>query len=282
MPNVITTFPRTRTATSSRPLLTREQETELGRAWRVDGDRAARDRLITANTGLVIALARRLGGRGVPIEELIAEGQVGLISAVDRFDPNCGCRLSTYATYWIRQSISEAFAKSSSRGQLNRADRAALRTLERAEIQFAATRGCPPTHVELGELLGWRIDRVQAVGAFRSACERQSPADSQLGSVGMTPSSTTADDLQEGNPRERWQHAMGELLSRLSDKERTAVELRFGFEGGVARTVAAVGAAMNLAPPAVRALLSSAVKKLSRMVKESGTFRARRSLAKLA
>lgn len=282
MSNTVRALPRMQPVPVSRVLLTREQEVEYARAWRLDGNRSARDRLITANTGLVIALARRLAGRGVPIEELIAEGQVGLINAVDRFDPDCGCRLSTYATYWIRQSLSEAFAKSSSRGQLSRTDRVALRMLERAEAQFVSARGCSPNHVELGELLGWRIDRVQAVGAFRSACERQAPLDLALGSAGIAGSSTFDADLQEDSARERCQHAMGDLLAKLSDKERTAVELRFGFEGGAARTISAVGAAMNLAPAHVRALLCSAMKRLTRMVKGPGFFRDEHALAKSA
>lgn len=280
MPTIIKARLRTQPAPATRVLLTREQEVQYGRAWRVDRDRAARDRLITANTGLVIALARRLAGRGVPIEELIAEGQVGLINAVDRFDPDCGCRLSTYATYWIRQSLSEAFSKSSSRGQLSRTDRVALRTLERAEAKFVSTKGCSPNDIELGELLGWRIDRVQAVEAFRSACDRQVPLD--LGSAGVVGSSTIDAHRQEDSTRERCQHAMGDLLAKLSDKERTAVELRFGFEGGVARTIAAVGAAMNLAPASVRALLCSAMKRLTRMVKGPGSLRELHALAKSA
>lgn len=257
-------------ASNSRVLLTHDQEIEYGRAWRDHKDRAAREKLISSNTGLVVALARRLAGRGVPLEELIAEGHVGLITAVDRFNPECGCRFSTYATYWIRQSLSESFSKSlSTRGRLNRSDRAALRLLNRAEASFVASKGCAPSYEELGELLGWRIDRVQAVGSYRLACERQGTLDHDLGAAGSVNTMPQSEAFNADSPRERFQHSMTDMLASLSETERTAVELRFGFEGGSSRTVEAVAAAMGMKPTAVRVLLAGAVKKLSRLAKAS-------------
>lgn len=266
--NEFRTFPRM--SPGGRVLLTHDQEVEYGRAWRDGKDREAREKLIAFNRGLVVALARRFAGRGVPLEELVAEGQVGLITAVDRFNPDCGCRFSTYATYWIRQSISEAFAKSlSTRGRLNRSDRAALKLLARAEASFVASTGCAPSYEELGKLLGWRIDRVQAIGSCRSACERRGTLEGDLGAAAFVRVASEVGIDDEGSPRERFRRSIVEMLASLSEAERTAVELRFGFEGGTSRSLEAVAAAMGLRQTIVRNLLAGAVKKLSRLAKAS-------------
>lgn len=249
------------------PLLTAEQEQSLAKAWRNRGDTAAREQLITSNMGLVVSLASRFGGRGVPTDELIAEGQVGLIMAVDRFDPGCECRFSTYATYWIRHSISEAFARGTERGRLNRADLQSVRQLERCESEYKLKTGRVPSLTELADALCWRVERVRLVSSYQVSGGGQNSLDD----VGARAPRSTVCESHAGSEPDSSSELLGRdvasLIEELPENERAAVKLRFGFEGGQSRTIDSVAAVMGRSAGDIRGLIASGIKRLSRSCK---------------
>jgi len=251
------------------PLLTADQEQSLARAWRDEGDPSARYRLITSNMGLVVSLASRFACRSVPPHELIAEGQVGLIMAVDRFDPGCECRFSTYATYWIRHSISEAFARGTERGRLNRADLQSVRQLERCESQHKLKTGRVPTLTELADTLGWRVERVRLVSSYQLTGGGQDSLDDVDARAprGIISAPDSKPEFESESTSEQLGRDVTSLIEALPEHERAAIKLRFGFEGGQSRTIDAVAAVMGRTASDVRGLIASGIKRLSRTCK---------------
>jgi len=240
-----------------------QEEATLARAWREQGDTSARERLVTANLGLVVAIAQRYRNAGVPLEELIAEGNVGLISAVDGFDPHCGSRLSTYAAYWIRQGISRAFAASSPRGRMNSRDRRDVTALERATRVRYARSGMAPTAAEIAEELGWSRKRVDVCKAMAATFTRPAsldqprpPREMPLGKPGRSHGS----DDGPGDAAA----AVERLLSDLSPHERAAVEVRFGLHGSEPLGLDAIATVLGKSRREVRVLLRGALGKLAR------------------
>ncbi len=250
--------------TPSRARLSVEDEQRLARAWREDGDVAARERLVTANLGLVVAIAQRYRNSGVPLEELIAEGNLGLLNAVDGFDPDCGSRLSTYAAYWIRQGIGRAFAANSPRGRLTSRDRQDLAALERASREHYSRTCEMPTVAELASDLGWSTERVGECRSMFVAFARPHSLDQPQGASPM-PRGHAADEgapfeLADAGTREQVQR----LLSGLTPLEREAVEFRFGLHGGEPQNVQAIARALDRPSGEVRLALRTAMAKLLR------------------
>ena len=251
-------------ATITRTRMTAEEEARLARAWRTRADRLARDRLVTSNLGLVVCIAQRYRNSGVPLEELIAEGNLGLISAVDGFDPECGSRFSTYAAYWIRQGISRAFAANSPRGRLNGHDRRDLTELERASRIHHARSGAAPTDAELAQALGWTRARVTARKSMSLSHSRPCSLD-QSHPDGLARGRQA---VEHGAPIREVRTATGatiaRLLSTLSPVERSAVVLRFGLHGAEPRNVDTIAHSLDHTRAEIRAALRTAMAKLSR------------------
>lgn len=251
-------------APTQRGRLTADDEKLLARAWRDGADASARDRLVTANLGLVVSIAQRYRNAGVPLEELIAEGNLGLMHAVDGFDPDCGARFSTYAAYWIRQGIGRAFAANSPRGRLNSGDRRDLLALERATRQHYARTCVMPTVAELSKELGWSIERVGVCRSMFVACSRPESWDNSRGQSQTHPDDRASADaaarLGDAGPREQ----IGHLLSGLTPFEREAVELRFGLHGTEAQSIHSIGHALDRTSGEVRTALRIAMVKLTR------------------
>lgn len=245
--------------------LSAEREAELATQWRVKKSMAARDELVTANLGLVVAVARQYQQRGVPLDELVAEGNLGLINAVDRFDPACGARFSTYAAFWIKQGISRAFAASSPRGRLNGQDRRDLRAFELAERRLYSQTGQAPSHAELARELGWGVDRVAACAKAGSSFSRpvsldQTQDERTSRRAGIGAPETAYKELAEASSASE----MVELLSGLTDLERSALELRFGLHGGTPRSVSAVATCLDRTKQTAKLALRSAISKVAR------------------
>jgi RNA polymerase primary sigma factor len=142
-------------------LLTPEEELDLGRRVRA-GDARARTRLIERNLRLVVSVAKRYRGMGLPFEDLIQEGNPGLIKAAERFDPDRGNRFSTYATWWIRQAIGRAFDDKGRAIRLPVHTGEKARKTARTHNELSAQLGREPTHEEVAEKLGWSVGEVSA------------------------------------------------------------------------------------------------------------------------
>jgi RNA polymerase sigma factor (sigma-70 family) len=249
--------------------LTASEEAEFARAWRINGSKAARDRLITANLGLVVAIAQRYRGGGVPLDELIAEGNLGLVHAVDGFNPECGSRFSTYAAYWIRQGISRAFAASSPRGRLSGQERRDLSTYERAMHRFYTLMGCTPTDAEMADLLSWTPERIAAcrnrVGSYSRPTSLEQPR--AVGAVRTTEPDRKAEQPTLADPETH--KKVVSLLSHLSPHERAIVEMRFGLHGGQPRTIGAISRSMNCSKREISDVLHAAMASLSKTARRA-------------
>jgi RNA polymerase primary sigma factor len=249
------------------PLLEHEQLMELARRAR-SGDGAARKRVILANLRLVVHIARNYRNRGLPMLDLIEEGNLGLIHAVDRFEPERGLRFSTYASIWIRQSILRGVAEQS------RAVRIPVQMFQQAnryvriERILRARLGRDPRPQEIGEEL--RISPTRAehlsslVAGLRSLDE---------GSANEAFLQLTSDDLAAAPPSvERLielqleHEKIDRLLRSLSQREEQVLRIRYGFHDGVARTLAQTGAHFGISRERVRQIESRALEKLRRAI----------------
>lgn len=244
--------------------ITAEEERRLASAWRHRGQLGARDRLVTANLGLVVAIARRYKNSGVPLDELIAEGNLGLLRAVDGFDPGCGSRFSTYASYWIRQGISRAFAASTPRGRLNSRDRRDVNQLDAAARRHYIEHGGMPTVAELAETLGWARSKVEAVRAmsvrFARPASLDQPRNDDSAPMPMPSAPTQAPRADRTESMTR----VDKLLEMLSPDERAAVELRFGLHGIEPQSLEAIAESLSRSPRQARLALRTAMAKLAR------------------
>jgi RNA polymerase primary sigma factor len=251
------------------PLLTAEQEIELARRIRC-GDPAARDWMIRANLRFVIKIAREYEHLGMPLLDLINEGNIGLMLAVDRFDPLKGARLSTYSVLWIRQSIRRALA---SQGKTIRMPVYAVDQiyhLGRAELRLREQLGREASETELAAELGLTSDRI---GELRIAAIRPASLDAPLGD---DDSSRLADVVADENAelpgltldREDSFELLREVLPKLPPREAAILRLRFGLEGGVEKTLEEIGALMRLTRERIRQLQNGALVRLRRLMEE--------------
>ena len=250
---------------SSLGRITAREEIELSTAWRERGDTAARDRLITANLRLVIAYAKRYSGRGIPLDELVAEGNLGLIEAVNNFNPKVGCRFSTYAVFWIRKSAAQAFAHSASRPKATRHDRLRLAALEQARDEFASQNGRTPTSAELTADLGWSLEELRIVETLRKARSlQQSLSDLAPGILADDRQEAPLSALTDLEGAGRQSELLKSLFHSLSDAEQKTISLRFGLDSGSPRSIEAVAAVLGESPKATRARLRLAMAKLTK------------------
>lgn len=242
--------------------VTVEQEVSLARAWRDHQDARARDRLISANLRLVVAIARRYADRGVSLDELIAEGNVGLVTAVDNFNPEIGCRFSTYAAYWIRQSIAQSFARNGLRFLLSRQDRRALAILESASDVFVAQNGRPPTDDELAARLGWSCEQVRLHRGLMVTRRRPESLDDDATRSGVA--MKNALQSHDAAPADTSPLLPPTALERLNDLEREVVQLRFGLSGTPPLHVRSIAAVVGRPVGDVRRTLVRALAQLKR------------------
>lgn len=252
------------TAKSSRSAerLTAEQERELATLIQRDGSLEARNRLVSANLPLVFMVASKYAHRGVPLDDLIAEGNVGLIRAAEGFNPNAGARFSTYAVYWISHSIIEAFIRQSAGAALSRNERADRNALQRTTNAFVLQHGRDPTTPEIAAELRWGEQRVAAaMGLLHhtkraqtlSATER---SDAEAVTATESPAVDTLHDVSN--------ETLEELLGELTEQERTIISLRYGLNGHVAASIGAIAKLINLPQRVVKMRFETSMRKLLR------------------
>jgi RNA polymerase primary sigma factor len=248
---------------AQRPLLTAQEEVEL--AKRIErGDQAAKDRMIEANLRLVVANAKRYRGLGLPFLDLIQEGILGLIRAVEKFDYRRGFKFSTYATWWIRQAMQRGVQHQSRTIRIPAHIGQELTKLRSAERKLTASLGRDPTNEELAEALGTDAARVEELrSAERVPVSLETPVggegEAELGSLlpsdAPSPLEEVAVELEERSIRR--------ALERLDDSARRVIEMRFGLDGREPMTLREVAKRMDLSPEGVRKLERRALRKLA-------------------
>jgi RNA polymerase primary sigma factor len=235
-------------------LLTRRQEAQLARRVR-DGDRRARSRLVEKNLRLVISVAKRYRGMGLPFEDLIQEGNVGLMNAVGKFDPEKGYRFSTYATWWIRQAVQRAVADKARtiRVPVHMGDK--MRKMARAYNELSARLAREPTDEEVAELLGWNPDEVRFVkGAMPDATSLNRPLspDGSGGEFGELIEDRDAPDPAGETMRALAMTRFEEAVAALPERHRHVLLRRYGLDGGDATTLAALSTELGVSRERVR------------------------------
>jgi len=250
-------------------LLTPKEEIQL--AARIKrGDKKARELMIKANLRLVVKIARDYEGIGLPLLDLISEGNIGLMKAVERFDPAKGGKLSTYGSWWIKQSIKRALANQSKtiRLPVHLVDK--ISKMRRTALRLQEEFGREPTDEELGEELGVTAARV---AQMRLAAIRPASLDAPIGDED---SNNFAEVVQDENADTPYQHLEGktvtkmlhEMVKTLDHREATILRSRFGLDGGPQKTLEEVGVKFGVTRERVRQIQNIALKKLRKMIEK--------------
>jgi RNA polymerase sigma factor (sigma-70 family) len=256
------------------PLLTREQETELARQV-AGGDEAARKRMVESNLRLVVMLARRYQGRGLPLPDLIAEGNLGLIRAVEKFRWDRGTRFSTYATWWIRQAIQRALANQARLIRLPVHVEAFLGRYKRTRDRLTQERGKPPDLVEVAAELGVTVKDLEALDeAARMPLSLETPVGGEGEGIQLKDVVRDREDPGAAAVADvlRRQENIQELLDDLPPKEREILLDRFGLgaSGEAPMTLEAIGQRMGVTRERVRQIEAAALLKLRRRLQARG------------
>jgi RNA polymerase sigma factor (sigma-70 family) len=254
------------------PLLTRVQEIELAKQVAA-GNEAAKERMVEANLRLVVMLARRYQGRGLPLGDLIAEGNLGLIRAVEKFRWDRGTRFSTYATWWIRQAIQRALANQSRLIRLPVHVEALLGKYRRTRERLTQERGQPPELAEVAAELGLTVKDLEALEeASKMPLSLETPVGGEGEGVQLKDVVPDRDELGAAAVSNllRQQADLRELLDDLPAKERTILFDRFGLGSDAPMTLESIGQRMGVTRERVRQIEAAALQKLRRRLEARG------------
>ncbi len=248
---------------STIPLITVQEEIDLAAKIKV-GDEKAREKMITANLRLVVKIAQQYSNIGLSLLDLINEGNIGLMKAVERFDPSKGGKLSTYASWWIKQSIKRALANQSKtiRLPVHMVDR--VTQMRRTSAELSERLGRDPTDEELASEMNLPVTRISHL---KAVSKKPASLDSPLGEDENSTLGELVPDEKAVNPFEKLQSKslIGDVnlvLSQLDPREADIIRLRFGLEGRDPLTLEEVGAKVGVTRERIRQLQEQALRQL--------------------
>jgi RNA polymerase primary sigma factor len=246
-------------------LLTAREEKELSNRIS-NGEKEARDRMVRANLRLVVNIARAYTGKGLPLQDLIEEGNLGLLRAVEGFDPDMNTRFSTYASYWIKQSIKRSLINSAKTIRIPAYMVELLTKWRRATAKLDDELGRPPTQEEVAKELGLPKKKLSIVRAAIQLYNTTPQTDDDEG--GWTMSDMVADDKAKAPDDElldtdNLKHVF-RMLDTMEPREATILRMRFGLDDAEPRTLKEIGESMGLTRERVRQIENEALKKLAK------------------
>jgi len=255
---------------SKTALLTREEEVVLANRIKA-GDKSARDHMISANLRLVVKIAYDYNNFGLPLLDLISEGNIGLIKAVERFDPEKGGKLSTYAAWWIKQSIKRALANQSKtiRLPVHLVDR--ISKMRKVTAQLADELDREPSDEEIGYAMDMPVNKV---AHLKSVSFRPASLDAPVGEDGDTTFGELVGDENEASPLDNLQEKsmsgdIKSVIERLEDREAEIIQLRFGLDGNRPLTLEEVGERFDITRERVRQIQNIAIHKMRRLMTDN-------------
>jgi RNA polymerase primary sigma factor len=253
-------------------LLTVEEEIEL--AARIKrGDKEAREAMIKANLRLVVKIAREYEGLGLPLLDLISEGNIGLMKAVERFDPNKGGKLSTYGAFWIKQCIKRALANQSKTIRIPVHMVGKIARMRVVSMRLHEMLGREPTDEELAEAMEMKASNV---ASMRMVSINPSSLDAPVGDSDSNQLGELIADEKAVNPYDKLdsktvQRTLRELVGNLNDREVDILRARFGLDGSPRQNLEQVGQRLGITRERVRQIQNTALGKLRRMLKRVET-----------
>ena len=263
-------FKRYMTEVGEHPLLTREQERDLAERIR-NGDEEAKEEMIVSNLRLVISIAKRHRGRGLDLMDMIQEGSVGLMRAVEKFNPEKGSKLSTYATWWIKQGIQRAIMDKGSNIRLPVHIAEAYRKYLKASENLVIELGREPSCQEIAEAMGVKAERIKFLGGLINVKTRSLNAkirgNGDIELADIIDQAGTMEGSRENITEEQvdvsaLKDEINKVLAILTSRQRTVITLRFGLTDGITHTLEEIGNEFGVTRERIRQIEAKALRKL--------------------
>ena len=251
------------------PLLSAKREIELARLIK-KGDKDAREEMIRSNLRLVISIAKKYTNLGIPLSDLIEEGNIGLIKAVEKFDPNRGFRFSTYAAWWIKQSVSRAIIDQGKMIRIPVYMNEEILKCKKATEELTHKLKRKPTAGEIAKKLQTSVEKIRE---FNGWISKMSSLEAPIGEEGEGQVKDIIEDEALMSHDEELESFFNkeratELLNMMSKRERDILDLRFGLTDGNTRTLAEIAKKMGVSRERIRQVEAAALKKLRRLIKQ--------------
>ena len=251
------------------PLLTAKTELDVARRVK-KGDKEARDLMIQSNLRLVISIAKRYNNLGIPLSDLIEEGNIGLMRAVDKFEPSKGFRFSTYAAWWIKQSISRSIIDQGKMIRIPVYMNEEISKCKKATEDLTHKLKRKPTSGEIAKRLQVSVDKVRDLSKWIT---KMSSLDAPIGEEGEGQVKDVIEDETMSAPDEELESFFNkerteDLLGMMTERERKILNMRFGLIDGNTHTLAAIAKKMGVSRERIRQVEAATLKKLRKLIKQ--------------